>query len=52
MSVLRERPRFAAALCVGLVVLLGLAMLVGGALAGDDDCATAPDSGMQSPTQR
>jgi hypothetical protein len=51
MSVLRERPRLAAALCVGLVVLLGLAMLAGGALAGDD-CATAADSGMHSPTQR
>ena len=52
MSVLRERPRFAAALCVALVVLLGLAMLAGGALAGDDNCATAADSGMRTPTQR
>jgi hypothetical protein len=52
MSVLRERPRLAAALCLGLVVLLGLAMLVGGALAGGEDCPTAADSGMHPPTQR
>jgi hypothetical protein len=54
MSFLRERPRLAAAMGLGLVVLLGLAMLVGGALAGDD-CrkATAKGSGgMNSPTQR
>jgi hypothetical protein len=54
MSLLRERPRMAAALGLGLVVLLGLAMLVGGALAGDD-CAKATatgSGGMHSPTQR
>jgi hypothetical protein len=44
----------AAAMGLGLVVLLGLAMLVGGALAGDD-CAKATakgSGGMHSPTQR
>lgn len=52
MSVLRERPRLVVALGVALVVLLALALLAGAALAGDDDCATAADGGIHSPTQR
>jgi hypothetical protein len=52
MSLLRERPRVTVALGVGLVVLLALAMLAGGALAGDSDCAAAGAAGMLSGTQR
>ena len=52
MTLLRERPRLAAALCLGLVMLLALAMLAGAALAGEDDCATTADGGLHSPTQR
>jgi hypothetical protein len=42
MNLLRERPRVTAAAFVALLVLLGLAMLAGGALAGgDNNCTTA-----------
>ena len=48
MSAVRERPRVAAALLIALVVLVALAMLAGGALAGDSDCARAKDGATHS----
>jgi hypothetical protein len=49
MTTWRDRPRVTAALATGLVAIVVVAMLVGGALAGSGDC---PADGGPPRTQR